>query len=229
MIGGGRDRAAHRHGSAAPFRPFVLRVGLTGGIATGKSSVARIFQSLGATVLDADEIAHRLIEKGAPAYERVVREFGPGILRRDGSIDRRRLGQIVFGEPVKRALLESILHPRIREEEARLVTTLTSIGQGRIAVTNAALLIETGAYRDYHRVVVVHCAPDAQLERIVARDDLAPDEARARVAAQMPTGEKLRVAHYAIDTTAGFARTETRSREVFRHLQLDLQALAVAP
>ena len=207
-------------------KPFVLRVGLTGGIATGKSTVARIFATLGATILDADEIAHRLVEKGAPAYEPVARAFGEEILAPDGAINRSRLGRIIFSDPEKRAVLESILHPLIRKEEANLVELLADTGQGRIAVSNAALLIETGFYRDYHRVVVVHCAPEAQLDRILKRDALTEDEARSRVAAQMDTKEKLKVAHYAIDTTPGHAATETRARAVFRHLQQDLQALS---
>jgi len=209
-------------------KPFVLRVGLTGGIATGKSTVARIFATLGATILDADEIAHRLVEKGAPAYEAVARAFGEEILAPDGVINRSRLGRIIFSDPEKRAVLESILHPLIRKEEANLVELLADTGQGRIAVSNAALLIETGFYRDYHRVVVVHCAAEVQLDRILKRDALTEDESRARVAAQMDTKEKLKVAHYAIDTTPGHAATETRARAVFRHLQQDLQALSDA-
>jgi len=207
-------------------KPFVLRVGLTGGIATGKSTVARIFATLGATILDADEIAHRLVETGAPAYDPVARAFGEEILGRDGAIDRSRLGRIIFSDPEKRAVLESILHPLIRKEEANLVELLSDTGQGRIAVSNAALLIETGFYRDYHRVVVVHCAQAVQLDRILKRDALTEEEARARIAAQMDTKEKLKVAHYAIDTTPGHAATETRARAVFRHLQQDLQALS---
>ncbi|PYT37232.1 MAG: dephospho-CoA kinase [Acidobacteria bacterium] len=207
-------------------KPFVLRVGLTGGIATGKSTVARIFTTLGATILDADEIAHRQVEKGAPAYEPVAKAFGEEILTPDGAINRSRLGHIIFSDPEKRAVLESILHPLIRKEEANLVELLADTGQGRIAVSNAALLIETGFYRDYHRVVVVHCAPEVQLDRIIKRDALTEDEASARVAAQMDTKEKLKVAHYAIDTTPGHAATETRARAVFRHLQQDLQALS---
>jgi len=207
-------------------KPFVLRVGLTGGIATGKSTVARIFATLGATILDADEIAHRQVEKGAPAYEPVARAFGEEILTPDGAINRSRLGRIIFSDPEKRAVLESILHPLIRKEEANLVELLADTGQGRIAVSNAALLIETGFYRDYHRVVVVHCAPEVQLDRIIKRDALTEDEARARIAAQIDTKEKLKVAHYAIDTTPGHAATETRARAVFRHLQQDLQALS---
>ena len=207
-------------------RPFVLRVGLTGGIATGKSTVARIFATLGATILDADEIAHRLVEKGAPAYEPVARAFGEEILTPDGAINRARLGRIIFADTEKRAALESILHPLIRKEEANLVELLADTGQGRIAVSNAALLIETGFYRDYHRVIVVHCAPEVQLDRILKRDALSEEEARARISAQMDTREKLKVAHYAIDTTPGHSATETRARAVFRHLQQDLQALS---
>lgn len=222
----------HGHGSAhlgQPARrgkPFVLRVGLTGGIATGKSTVARIFATLGATILDADEIAHRLVERGAPAYDRVVETFGENILRSDGAIDRARLGRIIFADPARRSALESILHPLIRKEEANLIDLLADTGQGRIAVTNAALLIETGFYRDYHRVVVVLCAPDVQIARILKRDGLPEEEARSRIAAQMDAREKAKVAHYNIDTTAGLSFTETRARAVFRHLQQDLQALS---
>ena len=217
---------AHVHPEERHGRPFVLRVGLTGGIATGKTTVARIFATLGATVLDADEIAHRLVEKGGAAYDRVAEAYGKEILTEDGSIDRRRLGRIIFADAQRRALLESILHPLIRDEEARLVDLLADTGQGRIAVTNAALLIETGFYRDYHRVIVVHCDLEEQVSRILKRDDLSEEEARARIAAQMDHREKLKVAHYAIDTTPGFAATETRGRAVFRHLQQDLQALS---
>jgi dephospho-CoA kinase len=218
--------AAHANPEDRHGRPFVLRVGLTGGIATGKTTVGRIFATLGATVLDADEIAHRLVEKAGAAYGRVVEAFGEAILTEEGAVDRRRLGRIIFADPKRRALLESILHPLIRDEEARLVDLLADTGQGRIAVTNAALLIETGFYRDYHRVIVVHCSPDEQVSRILKRDDLSEEEARARIAAQMDHREKLKVAHYAIDTTPGFAATETRARAVFRHLQQDLQALS---
>ena len=222
----GDDLHSDSEPTATRPRPFVLRVGLTGGIATGKSTVARIFQTLGATVLDADEIAHRMINKDAPAYTAVVAAFGSGVLRGDGSIDRSRLGRIVFSDPASRTRLESILHPLIRSEEESLVATLTAIGQGRIAVTNAALLIETGAHRDYRRLVVTHCAPEVQVDRVMKRDDLTRDEARARIDAQMPTEEKTRIAHYTINTSFGFEATESRARAVFRHLQLDLQALS---
>lgn len=233
MSAGDDDRAAApvtyagRAGSPAGApQAFVLKVGLTGGIACGKTTVGRIFTSLGAAVLDADEIAHLLIEPGAPAYDKVVEAFGRDILRPDNSISRSLLGRIVFASPDQRARLEAILHPMIRDEEAARMKRLVETGQGRIIVTNAALLIETGFYRDYHRVVVVHCAPEAQLQRLMLRDGLSDAEARARIDAQMEPREKVKVAHYAIDTTPGFAATETRARAIFRHLQLDLQALS---
>jgi dephospho-CoA kinase len=231
----GRDRPS---GTTLPFgipravpsdgrgKPFVLRVGLTGGIAAGKTTVARIFASLGATILDADEIAHRLVEKEAPAYQPVIQAFGEEILNPDRSISRPRLARLIFSDPQRRAALEAILHPLIRKEEANLVELLADTGQGRIAVSNAALLIETGIYRDYHRVIVVHCAPGTQLDRIVRRDGLSEEEAQARIGAQMDSREKLKVAHYAIDTTPGMSATEGRARAVFRHLQQDLQALS---
>ncbi len=227
------DRAAIREevspaqaqAAGAP-QAFVLKVGLTGGIACGKTTVGRIFTSLGAAVLDADEIAHLLIEQGAPAYQKIIDAFGRDILRPDGSINRSLLGRIVFAASDQRVRLEGILHPMIREEEAARMTRLVETGQGRIIVTNAALLIETGFYRDYHRVVVVHCDPEVQLQRLLLRDGLSEAEARARIAAQMEPREKVKVAHYAIDTTPGFAATETRARAIFRHLQLDLQALS---
>jgi dephospho-CoA kinase len=224
--------SSHHHGSvhlardARQGKPFILRVGLTGGIATGKTTVARIFATLGATILDADDIAHRLVEKGGAAYGGVVEAFGQEVLNPDGSINRSRLGRIIFADSARRALLESILHPMIRQEEAILVGLLADSGQGRIAVTNAALLIETGYYRDYHRVIVVHCTEAIQIERILRRDALSEEEARARISTQMPAREKLKVAHYAIDTSTTLAATETRARAVFRHLQQDLQALS---
>jgi dephospho-CoA kinase len=204
---------------------FVLRVGLTGGIATGKTTVARTFAALGATVIDADEIAHSLLERGAAAHERVVEAFGRDILRGDGSVDRARLGRIVFADADRRRLLESILHPLIRAEgEARIVRQTRS--GSRIAVSNAALLVEAGLYREYDRLVVTHCAPEVQVERLVVRDGMPEEQARARIAAQMPSAEKIRVAHYTIDTGDGFAQTEMRARAIYRHLQFDLQALA---
>jgi len=207
---------------------FVLRVGLTGGIASGKSTVARTFAALGATVIDADEIAHRLIDPGAAAHDRVVETFGREVLRGDGSIDRGRLGRIVFSDPQRRKQLEAILHPLIRTEAEARIARETRLGS-RIAISNAALLVEAGLYRDYDRLVVTHCDTAVQIERLMNRDRMSEEDARARIAAQMPAAEKIKVAHYTIDTGDGFAQTEMRARAVYRHLQFDLEALAPRP
>jgi dephospho-CoA kinase len=212
-----------------PPRAAILRVGLTGGIASGKSTVARLFAELGADVSDADAIAHRLMEPGGAAHPLVEREFGPEVVRPDGSIDRSALGRIVFADPERRTRLEAILHPLIRAEEAAHVARLAAGGVPRVAVVNAALLVENGFWRDYDRLVVVHCPAEMQVERLMRRDGLAHDAALARIASQMPTAGKLKVAHYAIDTGGDLPETEARAREVFRHLSSELAVLVDGP
>jgi len=219
-----RDRAA---GHVHARRSFVLRVGLTGGIACGKSTVARHFAEHGATVIDADAIAHQLIEPGGAAYDAVAREFGAVVARPDGTLDRARLGHLVFADRSRRVLLESILHPLIHAEESAIIARLPGDdGASRIAVVNAALLIEAGYWRDYHRLVVVHCAEAIQVQRLEQRDHLSREDALARISTQMPTAEKMKLAHYAIDTSDGFEATSARARAIYRHLQHDLVALA---
>jgi dephospho-CoA kinase len=221
--GGAGDAAGRSAGRTPPAR--VLRVGLTGGIACGKTTVARHFASWGAEVIDADLLARRLVEPGAAGYAPVVRVFGTGILAADGSIDRAALGRIVFSDARRRIELEGILHPLIAAEERAAIDRLASAGRGGIAVVNAALLVEAGTYRTYDRLVLVHCAEEIQVARIVARDGLSRDDALARVRAQLPTADKLKVAHYAIDTGAGFASTEAQARAVWSSLQRDRGAL----
>ena len=225
-----RGGAPPRRGSAprtakpaAAAGSSVLRVGLTGGIATGKSTVARHFDNFGAAVLDADVIAHRLIEPNAAGYAPVVAAFGRGIVRDDGSIDRKALGRIVFADADARKRLEAILHPLIQVEEDAFVARLAS-GGPRILVINAALLFEAGTWKNYDRVVVVHCEESMQIARIVDRDHLSKEDATARIRAQMPTSEKIRQADYAIDTTDGLESAEDQAREVWRHLETDLAA-----
>jgi dephospho-CoA kinase len=218
-----RAPAAER---AAAARPKVLRVGLTGGIGTGKSTVARHFESFGAAVLDADAVAHRLIEPGSPGHQPVIDVFGRTIVRGDGSIDRKALGKIVFADPAQRKRLEAILHPLIQVEEDGFVARIGAGGLPRIVVINAALLFEAGTWKNYDRVVVAHCDESVQIDRVVERDRVSREAAAARLAAQMPTSEKVRQSHYAIDTTDGFEATEDQSRAVWQHLETDLAALA---
>lgn len=230
--------AAPPGGSQGPSgtrRGSILRVGLTGGIATGKTTVARHFESWGATVVDADRLARDLVEPGAAGYAPVVAEFGPGVVAPDGRIDRPALARIVFADPSRRARLEGILHPLIfAAEEAALDRLAASppevvSGNAGIAVVNAALLVEAGTWRNYQRLVVVHCDESVQVSRLMLRDRMTREDALARVRAQTPTREKLKLAHYAIDTSGSEAQTEERSRDVFAALLRDRAAFRSNP
>ena len=201
----------------------MLRVGLTGGIAGGKSTVAARMRELGVEVLDADAMAHHLIEPGQPAYEDVVREFGKEILQPDGRVDRKKLGEIVFQDAAKRALLNSIIHPRLFEVRERQLIELELAQPRGLAVIEAALLVEAGYYKRLDRLVVCFCRPEQQLERLRARG-LTEEQARQRIAAQMPIDEKLRYADDVVDCSGALEETQRqidalvgRLRELARH------------
>jgi dephospho-CoA kinase len=186
---------------------LTLRVGLTGGIACGKSRVLRRLDAAGLETLDLDRIAHQVTAPGGPAHRDVLDAFGPGILGEDGGIDRKRLGDLVFSDPAARARLDAIVHPLIREEEARRVA-LRPDHPGRIVVTDAALLVEAGVHLRFDRLVVVHCQGDEQVRRLMERDGIEEPAARARIAAQMPLEEKRRFAHVEIDTSGDLRDTD---------------------
>jgi len=194
----------------------VLKIGLTGNIAVGKSRAAGRFSELGAVVIDADRVSRELMEPEAPVYFRVTEAFGPEILRGDGTIDRRRLGSIVFASEEKRRLLESIVHPAIGDAIARKIAENTA----DIVIVDAALMIETGGYKGYDRLIVVACSPAAQLARLMARDGLTESEAMARIAAQMPTYEKIRFADYVIDASGSLESTLEQVDGIYRKLNL---------
>jgi dephospho-CoA kinase len=195
----------------------VLRVGLTGGIASGKSHVLRRLAERGLAVVDLDEIARGLTAVGGAAYPDVVAAFGRGILAGDGSIDRAALGEIVFGDAAARARLEALLHPRVREEELRHAAALERAG-ARVLVSDAALLVEAGAHLRFERLVVVHCSPEQQLARLVRRDGLSEPAARARIDAQMPAAEKRRFAHAVVDSSGSPAETDEAADALARRL-----------
>lgn len=199
----------------------MLRVGLTGGIASGKSNVAGIFSELGAFVVDADHLAHRLIHSGQPAYDEVVKRFGRQIVDDRGEIDRKRLGRLVFGDSQARAALNGILHPRVRAEAERQIAEAAAAGSARIALFDAALLVETGAFREFERLVVVCCARETQIERMIHRDGLSRDEALARIEAQAPLERKVALADYVIDTDGPRENTRRQTEAVFRRLLED--------
>lgn len=198
--------------------PRMLRVGLTGNIASGKTRAAEAFADLGARVIDADRVAHGLLERGGAAHGRIVETFGEGILDPEGGIDRKRLGNIVFFNEEKRRLLNQITHPLVdREIERRIKEAEREMPDG-ILVVDAALMVETGGYRRFHFLVVVACNPELQLRRLMQRDSLTAAEAKARMESQMPIAEKLRLAHYTIDTSGTLGETREQVSVVYRDL-----------
>lgn len=197
----------------------MLRVGLTGSIAVGKSFVSGLLAEMGCHVVDADALARRVVEPGSEGLRRVVEEFGEWVLRPDGTLDRARVGEVVFKDASKRELLNSMLHPLIQAEQDELMRRWEIEDPRGVAVVDAALLIESGGYKRFDRVVVVHCRPEAQLERLMSRNGLAREEAERRIAAQMPQEEKLRHADFTIDTSEGFEDTRRRTAEVYAALR----------
>ena len=192
----------------------MLRVGLTGGIASGKSTVTSMLRDRDCQVLDADVLAHELLEPGQEAYDEVVREFGEGILAPGGAVDRRKLGEIVFSDTQKRNRLNQILHPRIQDIVAKWFAALDRPGGPELAFEDAALILEAGATKNFDRVVVCWCRPEQQLERLKERG-YSIEDAKRRIAAQMPIDEKRRMADEVIDCSGSVEETE---RQVDRML-----------
>jgi len=184
----------------------MLRLGLTGGIASGKSAVAAMLRELGFSVLDADSLAHRIIEPGQPAYEELLREFGSAITDDQGRVDRAKLGGLVFADRGKLDRLNAIVHPRVAETVLRQFVEWERESTRDAAFVEAALLIESGIHQHLDGLVVAWCRPEQQLERLAARG-LSEEEARRRIASQMPVEEKLRYATEKIDCSGTLEQT----------------------
>ena len=184
----------------------MLRLGLTGGIASGKSAVAAMLRELGFAVLDADGLAHKLIEPGQPAYDKVVKEFGNSIIDPSGRVDRTKLGAIVFADQAKLDRLNAIVHPRVVEVVFSQFEAWRRSGVRDAAFVEAALLIESGIHKKLDGLVVAWCTPEQQLERLLARG-LSETEALRRIAAQLPVEEKLRLATEKIDCSGSLEET----------------------
>jgi dephospho-CoA kinase len=194
----------------------VLRVALTGGIATGKSYCTGAFARLGVPVIDADVLAREAVAPGTRGLQAIATRFGEGVFAPDGALDRAALGRIVFGNSRARSDLESIVHPevyrRIREWFAN-----QPMGT-RLAIADIPLLFETGQQHEFDAVIVCACQPAEQIRRIVERNRLSEADARARIAAQLPIGEKVSRADHVIWTDGGFADTDAQVRAVFDRL-----------
>ncbi|HEX3371958.1 MAG TPA: dephospho-CoA kinase [Candidatus Acidoferrales bacterium] len=200
----------------------MLSVGLTGGIATGKTAVVAMLRELGCRVLEADKIAHQMIEPDGPAYEKVVREFGNGILTAEGLVDRSKLGAIVFADPVRLTQLNAIVHPPVLEEQSRQLAAIAQADPHAIAVVEAALLIEAGFDRKLEYIVVTWCTPEQQLERLTNAETgrgLSVEQARQRIASQMPVEEKRRRANTVVDCSGTREHTRAQVIELFAKLK----------
>ena len=196
----------------------MLRIGLTGGIASGKSTVAAILRDSEYPVLDADSIARELLEPGQDAYNEVVGEFGDAVLNRGGAVDRPKLGAIVFSDSQKRARLNQILHPRIQDVVGKWFAALQRPGGPDMAFEDAALILEAGAKKNLDRVLVCWCLPEQQLERLQQRG-LSVEDAKLRIAAQMPMGEKRRLADEVIDCSRTIDETQKQVKLVLEKLK----------
>ncbi len=202
----------------------MLRIGLTGGIACGKSRVLSRLAARGFATLDLDEIARDLLSRGGEAFASVVEIFGRGVVGPDGEIDRKALASIVFGDATARARLNAIVHPLVRAAETR-VADRHALAGARILISDAALLVESGGHLRFDRIVVVHCRPEQQVERLMIRDRLDMAAAEARIGAQMPMAEKRLFAHLEVDSSGSIADTDAAADS----LAGTLDALAAAP
>jgi len=193
--------------------------GLTGGVASGKSTVARMFEELGARIIDADRLTHELSRAPLPAYKEIVSRFGTEILDSYGEIDRKRLGPIVFSDAEKLRQLSAILHPRILERLEELAACHRILAPGAVILVDAALIYEAGIEKRFSKMLVAWCRPEQQLERLIAKAALPRDEAERRIAAQMPVEEKRRRADYLLDCSGSLADTRQQVENLFAQLK----------
>ncbi|HET6976960.1 MAG TPA: dephospho-CoA kinase [Pyrinomonadaceae bacterium] len=196
----------------------MLRVGLTGSIGVGKSFVASVFVELGCRVLDADETAREVVMPGTPGLKALTEAFGEAILNPDGTLNRKHLGAVVFADETQRQRLNHLLHPFIIARQDEILNGWEAEDPNSIGIVDAALMIESGGYKRFDKLIVVHCRPEVQLERLMLRDKLSHDEALRRINSQMPQEEKQKFADYLIDTSDGFELTRSRSVEVYNEL-----------
>ena len=197
----------------------MLRVGLTGSIAVGKSFVTSVFAELGCRILDADRTAREVVLPGAPGLKAVVEAFGADVLTPEGTLDRERMAAIVFADEEQRQRLNHILHPFIIARQDEILREWEAEDPNGIGIVDAALMIESGGYKRFDKLIVVHCRPEVQLERLMLRNKLTLAEAERRIASQMPQEEKQKYADYLIDTSDGFEPTRKRTVEVFNELR----------
>ena len=208
-------------------RAFFL-VGLTGGIASGKSTVSRQLAELGCRLIDADVLAREVVAPGEPAWRAIVEEFGRDVAGPDGQLDRKRLGALVFADPARRKVLEAITHPAIMARRQAILDAWAAEGFDGLVVLDIPLLVEIGAVAHFDRVILVYAEREVQLERLMARDGFDRAEAERRVASQMPLVEKVRHAHYVVDSSGAREETAAQVRAVHAALLAEHRARRTA-
>lgn len=197
----------------------MLIVGVTGGVGSGKTTVSRMFEKEGAYVIDADQMARELVQPNRTAWREIVRAFGREIQEKDGSIDRKRLAEIVFSNSKKREVLNKILHPRIKREMEKRVRAIGRKDPEAVVILDVPLLVETGYHREMDRVVVVTATEKKQMERMKKRVGMSEEEARRILSSQMKLEEKVKVADFVIRNEGSLETTRKRVREVFHALR----------
>ena len=197
----------------------MLKVGLTGSIAVGKTFVCECLRELGCHVLDADRTSRDVVAKGTDGLAEIVRNFGDEILQPDSELDRKKMGAIVFADKKKRQLLNSIIHPRVFEAQDKWLQETEKQDPDGIAVIDAALMIESGGYKRFDKLIVVWCEPKIQLQRLMSRDGFDENTAKMRIAAQMPQDEKKSFANHLIDTSQGFDDTRRQVERLVTELK----------
>jgi len=197
----------------------MLKVGLTGGLASGKSFVGHALADLGCFLIQADVLGRQVLEQGGETYEAVVATFGNQILDPDSKINRRLLARIVFSDPEQLAKLNALVHPPVKLRERDLADEFARTYPNGIAVTEAAILVETGSYRDYDRLVVAVCRPEQQIERSMQRDGVSREEVLKRLSRQMPLEEKVKHADFIIDTSGSKENTLQQVQTVYEALR----------
>jgi dephospho-CoA kinase len=197
----------------------MLKVGLTGSIAVGKSFVLSVLAELGCHVIDADKIAREVVEPGTKGLDLVRDRFGEDVLNVDGTLDRSKLAAIVFGDEAKRTKLNSILHPLIIAAQDHLIREWELKDPDGIVIIDAALMIESGGYRRLDKLIVVHCRPEVQLQRLMSRNGLSREAAKQRIRSQIPQEEKKKHADFLLDTSGDFENTRAQVKAVYEQLR----------
>lgn len=196
----------------------MLVVGLTGGIASGKSTVSNYLRQLGAVIIDADQLARKVVEPGKNAWLRIKEHFGLEVINEDGSLDRKKIGEIVFANPLEREILNKIIHPEVIKETKRLIDHYKEQADIKLIVVDAPLLLETGMDKLVDEVWVINIEPELQIRRVIKRDNLTREGAINRLKSQMPTQEKLKFAHRVIDNNNSLAQTFDQLEKAFNEV-----------